>query len=151
MSEHRCSIRMSESCVDPNPLMVERQDPDNFTRFQTQERCALEIAAYVFKLVVSDLRSATKILKSKTTTSNGLTDGGDHNFSDCLKTNKKLKRIRGKYTVYIILFNVESADWSSRQPCDCNSLWIRKQRNQAPKLYTICMLNSTEHAISTAH
>ena len=28
--------------------MVERQDPDNFTRFQTRERCALEIAAYVF-------------------------------------------------------------------------------------------------------
>ena len=30
--------------------MVEIQDPDNFTRFQMQERCALEIAAYVFKL-----------------------------------------------------------------------------------------------------
>ena len=30
--------------------MVERQDPDNFIRFQTRERCALEIAAYVFKL-----------------------------------------------------------------------------------------------------
>ena len=29
--------------------MVERQDPDNFTRFLTRERCALEIAAYVFK------------------------------------------------------------------------------------------------------
>ena len=29
--------------------MVERQDPDNFTSFQTRERCALEIAAYVFK------------------------------------------------------------------------------------------------------
>ena len=48
MSEHRYDIRISESCVDPNPLMVERQDPDNFTRFQTRERCALEIAAYVF-------------------------------------------------------------------------------------------------------
>ena len=46
MSEH---IRISESCVDPNPLMVERQDPDYLTRFQTRERCALEIAAYVFK------------------------------------------------------------------------------------------------------
>ena len=41
--------KISERCVDPNPLMVERQDPDNFTRFQTRERCALEIAAYVFK------------------------------------------------------------------------------------------------------
>ena len=30
--------------------MVEKQDPDNFTRFQTRERCALEIAAYVFNL-----------------------------------------------------------------------------------------------------
>ena len=30
--------------------MVERHDPDNFARFQTRERCALEIAAYVFKL-----------------------------------------------------------------------------------------------------
>ena len=49
MSEHRYDIRISESCVDPNPLMVERQDPDNFTRFQARERCALEIAAYVFK------------------------------------------------------------------------------------------------------
>ena len=48
MSEHRYSMRISESCVDPNPLMVERQDPDNFTRFQTRKRCALEIAAYVF-------------------------------------------------------------------------------------------------------
>ena len=28
--------------------MVERQDPDNFTRFKTRESCALEIAAYVF-------------------------------------------------------------------------------------------------------
>ena len=28
--------------------MVERPDPDNFTRLQTRERCALEIAAYVF-------------------------------------------------------------------------------------------------------
>ena len=35
-------------CVDPNPLMVERQDPDNLTSFQMRERCALEIAA-VFK------------------------------------------------------------------------------------------------------
>ena len=43
-------MRISESCVDPNPIMVERQDPDNFTRFQTRERCALEIAAYVFKM-----------------------------------------------------------------------------------------------------
>ena len=41
--------RISESCVDPNRLMVARQDPDNFPRFQTRERCALEIAAYVFK------------------------------------------------------------------------------------------------------
>ena len=39
------------SCVDPNPLRVERQDPDNFPRLQTRERCALEIAAYVFKSV----------------------------------------------------------------------------------------------------
>ena len=49
MLEHRYDIRISESYVDPNPLMVEIQDPDNFTRFQTRERCALEIAAYVFK------------------------------------------------------------------------------------------------------
>ena len=49
MSEHRYDIRISESCVDLNPLMVERQDPDNFLRLQTRERCALEIAAYVFK------------------------------------------------------------------------------------------------------
>ena len=52
MSEHQYDIRTSESCVDPNPLMVERQDPDNFTRFQTRERCALEVAAYVFNTQV---------------------------------------------------------------------------------------------------
>ena len=50
MSEQRYDIRVAESCVDPNPLMVERQDPDNFTLFQTRKRCALEIAAYVFKI-----------------------------------------------------------------------------------------------------
>ena len=49
MLEHRYDMRISESYVDPNPLMVEIQDPDNLTRFQTRERCALEIAAYVFK------------------------------------------------------------------------------------------------------
>ena len=31
-------------------LMVKKQDPESFTRFQTRERCALEIAAYVFKI-----------------------------------------------------------------------------------------------------
>ena len=52
MSEHRYDIlRILESCVDPNPLMVERQDLDNFTHFQTRKRCALEIAADVFKLI----------------------------------------------------------------------------------------------------
>ena len=30
--------------------MVKRQDPDNFPRLQTPERCALEIAAYVFNV-----------------------------------------------------------------------------------------------------
>ena len=50
MSEHRYGIRILEGRVDPNPLMVERQDPDSFTRFQTRERCALEIAAYVFNM-----------------------------------------------------------------------------------------------------
>ena len=53
MSEHRYDIRISESCVDPNPLMVERQDPDNFPRLQTRERCALEIAAYVFNMLTN--------------------------------------------------------------------------------------------------
>ena len=37
MSEYRYDIRISEICADPNPLMVKRQDPDNFTRFQTQK------------------------------------------------------------------------------------------------------------------
>ena len=48
MSEHGYGIRILEIRVDPNPLMVERQDSDNFTRFRTRKRCALEIAAYVF-------------------------------------------------------------------------------------------------------
>ena len=54
MSEHRYDIRIMESCVDPNPLMAERQDPDNFPGLQTRERCALEIAAYVFKKPETD-------------------------------------------------------------------------------------------------
>ena len=37
MSEYRYDIRVSESCVDPNPYMAERQDPDNFTCFLTQQ------------------------------------------------------------------------------------------------------------------
>ena len=52
MSDHRYDIRISESCVDPNPLMVKIQDPDNFTRFQPRERSALEIATYVFKVYI---------------------------------------------------------------------------------------------------
>ena len=54
MSEHGYGIRILESCVDPIPLMVEIKDPDSFTRFQTRERCALEIAAYVFKYLLID-------------------------------------------------------------------------------------------------
>ena len=53
MLEHRYDIRISESYVDPNPFMVEIKDPDNFTCFQTRGRCALEIAAYVFKAAYS--------------------------------------------------------------------------------------------------
>ena len=53
MSEHRYGIRISKSCIDPNPWKVERQDPDNFTCFQTQKRCALEIAAYVFNIILA--------------------------------------------------------------------------------------------------
>ena len=53
MSEHRYDIRISESSVDLNRLMVERQDPDNFPLLQTRERCVLEIAAYVFKALDS--------------------------------------------------------------------------------------------------
>ena len=56
MSEHRYEIRISESCVDPNPLMVERQDPDNLTRFQTRERCALKkphmSLTWVYQIVI---------------------------------------------------------------------------------------------------
>ena len=52
ISEHRYAIRISESCVDQNPSIVERHDPDNFTCFQTWERCPMEIAAYVFKLTI---------------------------------------------------------------------------------------------------
>ena len=28
LSEHQYDIRISKICVDPNPLLVERQDPD---------------------------------------------------------------------------------------------------------------------------
>ena len=58
MSERRYDIRLLESCVDPNSLMVERQDPDNFPCLQTRERCALEIAAYVFN---QPIKKETKI------------------------------------------------------------------------------------------
>ena len=65
MSDHRYEIRISESCVDPNPIIAERQVPDNFTRFQTRERCALEIAAYVFNALadIHYVLSETKCLK----------------------------------------------------------------------------------------
>ena len=49
MSEHQYDIRISESCVDLYPKKVERQEADNFTCFQTRERYAWEIAAYVLK------------------------------------------------------------------------------------------------------
>ena len=62
MLEHRYDIRISESYVDPNPLMVEIQDPDNFTRFQTRERCALEKAAYDFKVDSSGKESINILL-----------------------------------------------------------------------------------------
>ena len=52
MSEHRKNKNIG-SCIDPNLLRVERQDPDNFPRLQTRKRCALEIAAYVFKAAYS--------------------------------------------------------------------------------------------------
>ena len=65
MLEHRYDIRISESNVDPNLLMVEVQDPDNFTRFHTRERCALEIAAYVFKHLC--LSGKVGIIQSKIT------------------------------------------------------------------------------------
>ena len=52
MSEHRYDKNIG-GCVDPNPLRVERQDPDNFPRLQTRERCAFEIAAYVFNTTIA--------------------------------------------------------------------------------------------------
>ena len=36
--------------------MVERQDPDNFPCLQMRERCALEIAAYVFNTLIVFLK-----------------------------------------------------------------------------------------------
>ena len=55
MSEHRYDIIISEAVlirydirISEAVLRVERQGPDNFPRLQTRERCALEIAAYVF-------------------------------------------------------------------------------------------------------
>ena len=47
MSEHRYDIDISNAALI-RIRKWSRQDPDNFTRFQTRERCALEIAAYVF-------------------------------------------------------------------------------------------------------
>ena len=58
MSEHQYDIKITENYVDPNPLMVERQDPDNFICFQTRERCAMEIAAYVYKGVKEKVKVA---------------------------------------------------------------------------------------------
>ena len=54
MPEHGYGIRILESCVNLIQLMVERQDPDSLNRFQKRERCALEIAAYVFKYLPTD-------------------------------------------------------------------------------------------------
>ena len=65
MSEHQ----YLGSCVDPNPLRVERQDPDNFPRMQTRERCALEIAAYVFKDPQNEGKELMKCIQNKRCTS----------------------------------------------------------------------------------
>ena len=54
-----------DSCVDPNPLVAERQDPDNFTCLQTRERCALEIAAYVFNLCEQDKGPRTVLMTDR--------------------------------------------------------------------------------------
>ena len=40
-------IRVSENCFDLNSQMVERQDPDYFSGFQTQEWCAWELIVYI--------------------------------------------------------------------------------------------------------
>ena len=73
MLEHRYDIRMWESCVDPNLLMVERLDPDNCIRFQMRERCALEIAAYVFKTMFHQCVISYTCSQSKS-------DGSDLSF-----------------------------------------------------------------------
>ena len=88
MSEHRYDIRISKSCLDPNPLMVERQDPDNFTRFQTRERCALEIAAYVFNMNMfarSDEIPSMALQDNKDTKSYGWTDACTGTHTDTVK------------------------------------------------------------------
>ena len=51
MLKHRNDIRESVSCIDQNPYMFERQDPDNFSFFVAWELCALKLAAYVFKQI----------------------------------------------------------------------------------------------------
>ena len=90
MLEHRYDIRISESYVDPNPIMVEIQDPDNFTRFQTRKRCALEIAAYVF----NNNTSVNKFLKITTV----LPAKSDGDVMFCLQSYQGL--IIGRSLVY---------------------------------------------------
>ena len=47
-SEHQSEISVSEIYIDLNTKMVKRQDQTNFPRFQTQERRAWKLIAYVF-------------------------------------------------------------------------------------------------------
>ena len=81
MSEHRYDKNIG-SCVDPNPLKVERQDPDNFPRLQTRESCALEIAAYVFnKANLSDFLLDLNLFITNGIVSSKIYDKrGDFNF-----------------------------------------------------------------------
>ena len=46
MLEHRYDIRILESYVDPNPLMVEIKDPDNFTRGEFNNASASKRSLY---------------------------------------------------------------------------------------------------------
>ena len=55
MRKHPPDVNVSETCIDANLKMVERQDPDNFPRFPPQEWCAWTIPEIALKFIAYGL------------------------------------------------------------------------------------------------
>ena len=52
MRKYPFDVSASKNCIDANLEMLERWDPDNFTRFPPQEWCAWTIPEIFLKLAI---------------------------------------------------------------------------------------------------